>query len=1201
MCRIFNISLTPIPIKEFFFKKQDDTYTMRSREELISIMNDRRDYALFVAQDCSMKNTKAGYDAAGLAVGYKNIGSLLEELQQSSDQVKESGLDTVLEQVMSYFLPAILTDMRIAKDGGDLLKTWSRLVKELELQPDEFITSLQTHIRQASQGDMYSKANAHPHTDNFESDTFTTYVVRVGQKKLTPIKRALTWHRSLFADSHNGDINDAEAYRILLQGEGFSFDSNSDSCIEPALKRFLYEHLISGHLVGAIHKLAYTDASLIGKSRLLVAADGTVGQHQYELGQSLAGAEVSIAFEDGTVEFFHQGKSVGSFQQRGFLKTDQYSTVNHKILSIDRLAHRLQDNGAKKVTIAAAVATRVLEYSNPSSKFVFQSLSTVGKPHIGYLGGGTYTLVRGGSREGGEEGGEAVFYIPREWDPLNYQRAVILTGSEENSFKERVTILDAELYNQGKPQQAAQRFVEINHIPGVQARAIITEGILPVFDVLPGEILEVNADGDISLFDIYTGEKIALADTKDQSIGEVAPLDLTKFSRIRKERLAPLKVFQLEYRDASGHPCKCPFNKYGEEILVIQPMALKNNRDKLFYKDRDGKVRLRTGNDGLGLTMGSDNEDVRRLIIRSLQHKVVAAAGTSFMISQTAAFMSRKLGLHTLPTQVLEGFTGSDTFPSFINKDTLLLANSNTGGTADTIKFVQQLTNLQEVLRRAEMEMERRDPTKRDVGGTLALIREIKKHLHAGQRIEDLTEDMLRFLHDWMPWIYVVTNIEASYLGNMGKGVDRMIRRPAGVGVTDLPEEECVGSTFAALASLQWQLALDTYLGEVREDISREYAARVYEELYQVPEVIEQITGNQELIADIERFSAQLIGGNSDFIYTGYVDGVFEEQAHKAAEMIQEMFVGWQFFMFQHGKYAHIKRQTRFQLGSIVGHNAPPPDWHFFNERARKSPREIGPRAAVTFMLAHESDKQGLLNDYAYPVDYLFSYPSGSIVSYPFQAIVIGQMISYIWGLQKGKIGEMITELTEPFVAALLTVDAQATEVPPHLRVTTQEQATYVLAEFTRIMASSQIFDNISVRRKDFIQYSLCLLADDQCEMPLQLTYEGYLKGDPYIASLAPKITIQEPITSGQYLTVLKELALELSNAEQAKRLADHFLIDPVSKKISSRKLRIRKPNGLYREVLEYDYWCEYEGLGTFYSVDPVHPPKVAKAKKGWL
>src|SRR5262249_38393326 len=144
--------------------------------------------------------------------------------------------------------------------------------------------------------------------------------------------------------------------------------------------------------------------------------------------------------------------------------------------------------------------------------------------------------------------------------------------------------------------------------------------------------------------------------------------------------------------------------------------------------------------------------------------------------------------------------------------------------------------------------------------------------------------------------------------------------------------------------------------------------------------------------------------GNYDFVYTDYVEGVPEEQAHKAAEMIQEMFAGWQFFLFQHGKYAHMKRRTRHSLGSVLGHNAPPPSWPFFNARALKSPFEIGPRVANAFVVAHHSDRERLLGMGDYAPDFVFDYPADSVVLYPFQTLIVGHLISYYWGIARRRI-----------------------------------------------------------------------------------------------------------------------------------------------------------------------------------------------------
>ena len=71
------------------------------------------------------------------------------------------------------------------------------------------------------------------------------------------------------------------------------------------------------------------------------------------------------------------------------------------------------------------------------------------------------------------------------------------------------------------------------------------------------------------------------------------------------------------------------------------------------------------------------------------------------------------------------------------------------------------------------------------------------------------------------------------------------------------------------------------------------------------------------------------------------------------------------------------------------------------------------------------------------------------------------------------------------------------------------------------------------------------------------------------------------------YLALMKEAALELSDREQARALAEHFGVGAA-------------PRGL-PWLAGVDGFAAYEGLGALLAVDPVHPPKIAKAKKGWL
>jgi hypothetical protein len=393
-------------------------------------------------------------------------------------------------------------------------------------------------------------------------------------------------------------------------------------------------------------------------------------------------------------------------------------------------------------------------------------------------------------------------------------------------------------------------------------------------------------------------------------------------------------------------------------------------------------------------------------------------------------------------------------------------------------------------------------------------------------------------------------------------------------------------------------------MGELRGDISPEYAAGIYAELAQLPDVAEQIVGDAELLTEIESLADEFVGGNFDFVFTGYLDGVAEEQAHKAAEMIQEMFAGWHFFLFQHGKYAHMKRRTRHTLGSILGHNAPPPSWPVFNARALKSPREIGPRVATSFVVAHRDDHDALQSIPEYAPDFIFTYPADSMVLYPFQAIIISHLISYFWGLKKKQLGETIRAWNDPFVAALLATPAEAAQLdtPTHAQV--QQHARTVLQEFLTMCETKHHFDNIEGRRKTAIVNGLALLANgvgaaEPARHSTDYVTGGFLRGTSRTLPFSEQIQAAGELDDAAYLDVLKDMAVELCNTEQAKRLADHFLID--EGRTLSRKITVARPHNRTRTTYEYDYLIEYEGLGTFYDVEPVHPPKIAKAKKGWL
>lgn len=1134
MCRNVNVFLSPVTLESLLFSANGhDAYVANTPQAIQAYLHARTDYSSRIAEDCTKKSTKAGYDAGGIAVGVIPLTDIFARFYQTV-QPGQAVPRREAEALLAHLQEEVFTSVKYAKDGGDILKTWPALAQRLQLDDTEFVTNWATHVRQASQGDMYSESNAHPHFDVLARPTLRLYALDA-DGRLVSSEEPISWGESLFYDTHNGDINDAAHYKAFLTEAGFVFTSNSDSCVEPALKRFLYEHLRRGQVRGALHKLAL---------------------------------------------------------EEGFFPTDAYGSAETKAAELLILAETLQAHGARKVTIAAALAARTFEYSHDKNKFTFQSFTPIGETRPGVLGGGTYTMTRGGAGRGGEEGGELIFYLPKAHDKRNYGRVAFLSASEENALKQQVALLDAAALAQGRFELARPQEEPITYLPDVRATAWITEGVAPIYDVFAGEIVEVSADGSVRLFDLYSGMPIpliALEETDPSAVG-------------RRERLAPLKVFDIQYRDDQGQIVACPYNKYGEEIMVIQPLAIQKNSDKLFRRDAQGRVRLNAGPDGLGLTLGATTPAGLRRRARQLTHVITGAAGTSFLINTIAANMARKLSLHTLPIVCLDGFTGSDTVPPYVGRSTLFIANSNSGGTSDTIKLAHELASIHAVINRLRHEVARRPAGQPEVQSLQAHLAVIEALERDGVAFADWPAEQQAFLKGRTPWVYVVTNIEASPLGSMGRGLDPLILSAAGAGVTNLPEEECVGSTFAAIASTQWQMALYTYLGELRGDISSDYASTIYAELARLPEVVRQLVSDAALAGQIATMSQDLVGGNFDFVYTGYVDGVPEEQAHKAAEMIQEMFAGWNFFQFQHGKYAHMKRRTRHTVGSILVHNAPPPSWPFFNARAMKAPKEIGPRVANCIVIAHASDRPNLESIVDYAPDYIFTYPADSVVLYPFQALIIGHLISYYWGLQKKEIGRTVETWNQPFVDLLLQTDPRCDALPAAWRPQVARHARQVLAQFLTLCQTRHYFDRLEGQRKTALVHALAILADlDPAWRQVDLfSAGGLLPAGVATIPMHTHYAPAAPVDDQTYLQVLKELAFELSNTEQSKRLADHFLIDEAGRTIP-QQITLQYSQKQARRTFLYDYLIEYEGLSTFYDVEPVHPPKIAKAKKGWL
>src|SRR5437899_881780 len=227
MCRNVNVTLLPVPIADLFLAAdgRSGNGEPRSREEIQASLDARFVRAHAISEDCTKKSTRAGYDAGGMAVGVVHLPPLSKVASEGATSVEE--LDGAVDRIHD-----LETRVRFARKGGDLLYTWDSLVERLQLEPMDFVVSWECHVRQASQGDMYSEANAHPQYEELASEDVRIYHLDPGGD-LTSRRQPWSFQGSLFFDTHNGDINDATQYKLFLEDEGYRFVSNSDSCVEP--------------------------------------------------------------------------------------------------------------------------------------------------------------------------------------------------------------------------------------------------------------------------------------------------------------------------------------------------------------------------------------------------------------------------------------------------------------------------------------------------------------------------------------------------------------------------------------------------------------------------------------------------------------------------------------------------------------------------------------------------------------------------------------------------------------------------------------------------------------------------------------------------------------------------------------------------------------------------------------------------------
>src|SRR6185295_581979 len=128
--------------------------------------------------------------------------------------------------------------------------------------------------------------------------------------------------------------------------------------------------------------------------------------------------------------------------------------------------------------------------------------------------------------------------------------------------------------------------------------------------------------------------------------------------------------------------------------------------------------------------------------LRKVNYKMVGAAGTSFLMAQIAENMCRKLKLNCISTLVTEGFTGSDCIPLNVSRDTLFVANSNSGGTSDTIKLTRELNSLPRIAQQLIDQFERGEKHE-DWGFSADELRHAASALRAGTRDAEVNAELL--------------------------------------------------------------------------------------------------------------------------------------------------------------------------------------------------------------------------------------------------------------------------------------------------------------------------------------------------------------------------------------------------------------------------------------------------------------------------
>lgn len=956
------------------------------------------------------------------------------------------------------------------------------------------VTGAQT--RAATQGDnMYSRANAHLHSDKMTREIFMEIMTGEELEKFRSAYPLIAGCEGPFSVGHNGDVNSKIKWEKFFLDIGFESPADSDSKEIPRIIRIVYECIMADQILKTETRFIEWLLKMLYKQKVL----------------------------NDNAKFEVNG------QQR-FLNFDEQKEVIIATIS------QMRKNEASNVTIACAAAAKLIYLVDPTSIFVFETLTNIITEKGTVI---PMTIIVRGPKSGG-----MVIYQDEE-DPTIPIKFASSLANMRNQIKkynnEKQEEIPVDYITTGAKILVREGFVDYYSLSDWQCAEICqnpgtNDPVLKIYDLQKSAILNKNKEtSPIIDYQLKGLEKTAILKEEGYFTGKSRVERTVIYETILGRVIAGpnfIRGKQIKEFSTEEAVSFAIDNQYGVEIYLSYVTLLRNTRN-LFKGEfgPDGKISGRISVNPAAFFNTSNPKlsgDSINKIISKINKIYGFAEGTSRNILGLCFSLANLEGLNGLFMTAMESNLARIEKP-LLDDDTLALFVSNSGATKPVVAMAEEMIN----------------------------------------KASD------NFTHG--PYIMSVTNLITSELA-------QLTSKSLGASITNMPWEKAVGSTFAAFTAMQNILTFLVYIHEVKGLIKPERAQYLYKALANFAEVAKMTLSSSSIKEKTLPLARHIAGNAVDISYVGAFDGYDgAEGALKFAEMMQHPRV--KFFSGayeQHGQRATYLRAQRTTPGSLVILHIPNLETSIGSWMAQLI-KEDKPRVGKIAVITCEEDAMRLSENGA---DFVIPAPydtTSNLFTDALSKLLLDNILTLSAILESNKIAREITS----WGGRLLEITSgprTANEIPGIIKELKIIWKKYKKLE-TGSMSAEERAKNLQELEAQRVE---AIISDEECDNAIAKIYKESRSlsiicaetrafiDDIFNVLLTWDMNNEEPDV---FYNLVNDLILEFSDRSLAMKLADNRFEDsPYLSKMA----------------------IHYQGIAKIIGANPIKPDNIAKFQQGW-